>query len=240
MSAFDALFTATDFLLIGHRGAAGLESENTLPSFQRAIDLGCAAIELDVQQGATASAQWIIHDSTVDRTTNGQGPVKDLTDAELRGLRCTNNAVIPELSEALDLVTQQSQILNKTIGVNVELKGPATAAAVAETLQRYPHLPILVSSFDHGQLRRFRELDQHTDVAPLFHAWHDNINTIASELAACCINLSSRIVTARRCEHIRKSGLPILAYTVNSKRAADRLQRMGIAGVFTDRPDRFI
>ena len=117
MSAFNALFTATDFLVIGHRGAAGLETENTLPSFQRAIDFGCAAIELDVQQGATASAQWIIHDSTVDRTTNGHGRVKDLTDAELRSLRCTNNAVIPELSEALDLVTQQSHILNKKIGV---------------------------------------------------------------------------------------------------------------------------
>lgn len=240
MSAFNALFTATDFLLIGHRGAAGLETENTLPSFQRAIDLGCAAIELDVQHSATTSAQWIIHDSTVDRTTNGHGRVKDLTDAELHKLRCTNNAAIPKLGEVLDLVAQQSQILNKAIGVNVELKGPATAAAVAETLQNYPQLPILVSSFDHGQLRRFREIDQHTDVAPLFHAWHDNINAIASELAACCINLSSRIVTARRCEHLHKSGLPILAYTVNSKRAAKRLQQMGIAGVFTDRPDRFI
>ncbi|MAD06125.1 MAG: hypothetical protein CMP86_01795 [Gammaproteobacteria bacterium] len=240
MSAFNALFTATDFLLIGHRGAAGLETENTLPSFQRAIDLGCAAIELDVQHSATTSAQWIIHDSTVDRTTNGHGRVKDLTDAELHKLRCTNNAAIPKLSEVLDVVAQQSQILNKPIGVNVELKGPATAAAVAKTLLNYPNLPVLVSSFDHGQLRRFRDLDQHTDVAPLFHAWHDNINDIASELAACCINLSSRIVTARRCEHIHQSGLPILAYTVNSKRAAKRLQQMGIAGVFTDRPDRFI
>ena len=96
------------------------------------------------------------------------------------------------------------------------------------------------SSFDHSELRRFREIDPHTDVAPLFHAWQDGINDIATDLSACCINLSSRIITRTRCQHIRQSGLPILAYTVNSKRAATRLQRMGVAGVFTDRPDRFV
>ena len=68
----------------------------------------------DAQQGA--GKRPMDHpDSTVDRTTNGHGR-EDLTDAELRSLRCTNNAVIPELSEALDLVMQQSHILNKKLG----------------------------------------------------------------------------------------------------------------------------
>ena len=239
MSSFSSLFNTTEFLLIGHRGAAGLETENTLPSFQRAIDFDCAGIELDVQHGATAATPWVIHDKTIDRTTNGHGRVKDLTDAEFSTLRCTNGATIPKLDEVLDLVAQQSQILNKSIGINVELKGPGTASAVAKILQNYPHLPVLVSSFDHSQLRQFRDIDQRTDVAPLFHRWQDDVNAIATGLAACCVNLSSRIVTRRRCEHVQQIGLPILAYTVNSKRAAKRLQEMGIAGVFTDRPDKF-
>ena len=240
MSAFSTLFSTYEFLLIGHRGAAGLDTENTLPSFQLALDFGCAAVELDVLHGANAASQWVMHDSTVNRTTNGQGRVKDLTDAELQNLSCSNGAAVPRLDDVLDLVQRQAQVLNKSIGVNVELKGPMTARTVADTLQRYPSLPILVSSFDHSELRRFREIDPHTDVAPLFHAWQDGINDIATDLSACCINLSSRIVTPTRCQHIRQSGLPILAYTVNSKRAATRLQRMGVAGVFTDRPDRFV
>ena len=240
MSAFRELFNTNEFLLIGHRGAAGLETENTLPSFQRALDLGCAAIELDVQHGASGETQWVIHDHTVNRTTNGHGRVKDLTDSDLQTLRCTNGATIPKLSDVLDLVTRQSQVAATTAGVNVELKGPMTARAVADTLRNYQQIPILVSSFDHSELRRFRDIDPNTDVAPLFHAWQDSVDEIAADLSACCINLSSRIVTRRRCEQIHQSGLPVLAYTVNSQRAATRLQRMGVAGVFTDRPDRFL
>ena len=70
MSAFQALLHSTDFLIIGHRGAAGLEAENTLPSFQRALDLGCDAIELDVQcskDNHDHSPLWVIHDDTVNR-----------------------------------------------------------------------------------------------------------------------------------------------------------------------------
>ena len=242
MSAFQALLHSTDFLIIGHRGAAGLEAENTLPSFQRALDLGCDAIELDVQcskDNHDHSPLWVIHDDTVNRTTDKTGRVDQLTDAELATMLCSNGASIPTLGAVLDMVDEHNQKADVATVINVELKGRATAKPTARLLADYPQLTFLVSSFDHNELRHFRDLDSHTPVAPLFHKWHDQATTIAKELSACCINLAARLATPDRCAAIQAHNLEVLAYTVNSKSTAKRLQNMGVKGIFTDRPDLF-
>ncbi len=218
------------FSIIGHRGAAGLVAENTLPSFRRAVELGVAAIELDIYWHD--GELLIIHDDTLNRTTNGRGQLTRRSITELRQLDAGAGAQIPLLAEVFASVPAQ-------VAINLELKGPACAAPVAAALALWlpPH-DVLVSSFDHAQLRDFRAVNTSTPVAPLFHRSAQNMLEVGAELGACAINLSSRIATASRLAAIRDAGFGAVVYTVNSLRSARRLARDGATGVFTDRPDR--
>src|SRR5438552_7713720 len=102
-------------IAVGHRGAAGLEPENTLRSFRRAIELECDMAECDVHR--TRDDQLaIIHDETVDRTTNGSGPTSSFTLAELQRLDAGDGERIPTLDEVLETVKGHLKLL-------VELKG---------------------------------------------------------------------------------------------------------------------
>src|SRR5438046_1238870 len=90
-------------IVTGHRGAAGLEPENTLRSFRRACDLGVDRVETDVH--LTRDRRLVcIHDATVDRTTDGSGAVGDLTLEEIRRLDAGKEERIPTLTEAIDVV----------------------------------------------------------------------------------------------------------------------------------------
>src|SRR4051794_29972802 len=106
------------FLIIGHRGAAGLEPENTLRSFARAIEIGVDAIELDVY--CVDDRLVVIHDDTLERTTNGRGEVMKSTFAALRQLDAGRGERIPTLEEVFAAVPER-------LTVNVELKGSGTA-----------------------------------------------------------------------------------------------------------------
>ncbi len=220
----------TGFSIIGHRGAAGLVAENTLPSFQRAVQLGVDAIELDVYWHA--GELLVIHDDTLNRTTNGRGRLTGLELPQLRALDAGDGAQIPLLAEVFASVPGR-------VAINLELKGPATAAPVAAALALWnpPH-DILVSSFEHEQLHQFRAINTTTAVAPLFHRPSKQMLQTGKELGACAININARIATASRLGAIRAAGFGAVVYTVNSLRSAKRLARDGATGVFTDRPDR--
>ena len=229
------------FLVIGHRGAAGLAPENTLPSFRRALDIGCQGIELDVHavHDATGEQQLVvIHDDTVDRTTNGQGPVSRHTAEHIAELDAGDGNRIPRLAEVTALVARH--IADTKPLINIELKGKGTAAPTARFLQTHPGLAVLVSSFNHKELAEFRELDEITPLAPLFERARGNMLETALKLGASCINLSNRLAKASVIEQCSEAGFPVLIYTVNRLHEAQRLKALGVAGVFTDRPDRLI
>jgi glycerophosphoryl diester phosphodiesterase len=217
------------FLIIGHRGAAGLEPENTLRSFARAIALDVDAIELDVYR--VEDALLVIHDDTLERTTNGRGKVMESSFAALRALDAGAGECIPTLDEVLDLVAGR-------VAVNIELKGEATAAPAAHVIGAYPSTEFLVSSFAHLELTQFRALDATTPVAPLFHRTSAKMFEIADALQAWSINLSAKIATVELLQEIGAAGFRSLVYTVNDYAQAEALQRAGAAGVFTDYPDR--
>lgn len=220
---------ADTVVVIGHRGAAGLAPENTLPGFRRAYACGVSAVELDVY--AVEDELVVIHDATLQRTTNGNGPVMGQTLAALRTLDAGDGWPVPLLSEVI-------AELPAGVGLNVELKGPETAAPVAEALARHPGLDSLVSSFTHPELRRFRELDGHTPVAPLFARWRPNVWRVAAGLNARAVNVSRNAVTRERLADARQRGLQAFIYTVNDLAEARRYIAWGATGIFTDYPDR--
>lgn len=216
-------------VVIGHRGAAGLAPENTLPGFRRAIACGVSAVELDVY--VVEGQLVVIHDATLQRTTNGSGPVMGQTLAALRALDAGDGWPVPLLSEVI-------AELPAGVGLNVELKGPETAGPVAAELARHTGLDSLVSSFSYPELRRFREHDAHTPVAPLFARWRPNAWRVAAGLDARAINVSRNAATRERLAEAGRRGLKTFIYTVNDLSEARRLIAWGAAGLFTDYPDR--
>jgi glycerophosphoryl diester phosphodiesterase len=218
-------------LIIGHRGAAGLCPENTVASFQRAVELGVDAVELDVH--LCENELCVIHDATLERTSNGEGAVANYSLTELRKLDAGQGEKIPLLREVFLLLPDH-------VGINVELKGAGTAEALADFMTGYADRDVLVSSFDHALLEKFQKLSPLVPVAPLFSKWRNNPADAAKKLQSRFVNLSRKIVTPQRCREITAEALGILVYTVNNPEEARALFEMGVSGVFTDYPDRLM
>lgn len=224
------MLAESGFLIIGHRGAAGLMPENTLAGFRHAAALGVDAVELDVH--SADGRLVVIHDARVERTTNGAGAVASLSFAALRALDAGAGERIPTLGEVLDALPQR-------IGVNVELKSAGTAEPAARLLANCTR-PLLASSFDPAELARFRALCPSTPCAVLAERWHPTLRTTAAALDAWSINLADRSATPGRIAAARRWGRRCLVYTVNDAQRARQLREMGAHGVFTDFPDRLL
>ena len=220
---------STTFLIIGHRGAAGLEPENTVRSFKRALEIGVDAIELDVY--CVDDRLVVIHDDTLERTTNGRGEVMATSYDALRKLDAGKGERIPTLDEVLELA-------GTDITVNIELKGKGTAAPVARCIAAHPQVDTLISSFEHAELTRFHRAAPDAKVAPLFHRESSRMFEIAESLHAWSINLSVKLASADRLATITEHGYRSLVYTVNDLAIAQRLKSDGATGIFTDYPDR--
>lgn len=225
-------------LIIGHRGAAGLLPENTLAGFAGAVDLGVDGVELDVHMAQ--SEVVVIHDERVDRTTNGTGRVSELSFAELRRLDAGAGQPIPTLKEVLELLPEH-------VMVNIELKGPGTALPVAGILgdradgEQTADLPsLLVSSFDHDELRRFHDICPGVPCAPLAKRFSEDLEATVRGLDAWSVNLSLRTATEAHVRAVRNWGRRCFVYTVNDIGTAHALSAIGVTGVFTDYPDRLV
>lgn len=215
-------------LVIGHRGAAGLAPENTLPGFRLAYELGVSAVELDVHLAADHLV--VIHDDTLERTTDGRGKIASLDLQTLRSLDAGGESPIPLLEEVLAELPQG-------VGVNIELKGPNTAVPTAKFLTAFPELDLLVSSFDYRELAYFHHLNHEVRVAPLFNRWRTDAWQIVEDLDAWSINLSLKIVNQVITEEAEKRGIKVLIYTVNDLSVARQVLTQGATGVFTDYPN---
>ncbi len=223
------MHTAGAFLVIGHRGACGLEPENTLRSFTRALDIGVDAVELDVY--CVEERLVVIHDDTLERTTNGSGDVLSTPFDTLRALDAGHGERIPTLDEVFALVAERAI-------VNIELKSDGSADLVARCIAEHPRAQTLVSSFHHRELARFVAASPHTKVAPLFHRASPKMFDIAASLRAWAINLETKLASEERLRAIADRGYRSFVYTVNDPAVATRLKAHGATGIFTDFPDR--
>jgi len=222
-------------IIIGHRGAAGHLPENTLPSFQKALDFGVPMIELDVY--SVEGKLMVIHDDRVDRTTDGEGYVSDLSVDELRKLDAGDSAKIPFLEEVLDLI-------DRKCAVNVELKGENTAEPVAQMIAEYvgeknwKHDDFLVSSFNHPELALFQKHNADVPVGALIEAIPIDYARFAADLGAKFLNCSVDFVNQKFVDDAHARGLEVLVYTVNHPDDFARMKALGVDGVFSNYPDR--
>lgn len=222
-------------LRIGHRGAMGYAPENTLLSFQKALDLKVDMIELDVQLCKTGELV-VIHDLTVDRTTNGEGYVSELTLEELKKLNAGEDQQIPLLTEVLDFI-------DRKVKVNIELKGKGTAYKVGQLIyeyiknNRWKGEDFIVSSFDHQELKLFKQGYPKIPVGVLiYHLPHD-LAQLAEDFKAQYLNASLAFYSKELVEDAHERGIQVLIYTVNDKKDIERCRKDGVDGVFSNYPD---
>jgi glycerophosphoryl diester phosphodiesterase/endonuclease/exonuclease/phosphatase family metal-dependent hydrolase len=223
-------------LIIAHRGASGYALENSLPAFQKAVEMEADMIELDVftlKDGEVVC----FHDANLKRLTGTEGQIADYTLAELNQLMLGGKYKIPRLRDALLLTDKQLRI-------NIELKGPGTAvptyAIINEFIREHGWKleDFHISSFKHDELKVMRGLDQHIEIGILPNGAPLKALKIGEEIGAYSINAYSGSLNAASIKEIRNAGFKIFAWTTNSPAEIRRLLDLGIDGFITNYPDR--
>ena len=221
-------------LKIGHRGASGYNPENTLSSFEKAMELGVDMIELDVHVCKSGEVV-VIHDDTINRTTNGKGKVRLKTLDELKNVEIKNGEKIPTLFEVLELV-------DKKVKVNIELKGENTAIPVLEIIEEFVSKKgwdfedFLVSSFDFEKLREIK--NPKVRIGVLSKGDFEEALKFAEEVKAYSIHLSLEIMNSEFLGEAHGKGFKVFVYTANEPMEVKKSQELGVDGIFSDYPDR--
>ena len=223
-------------LTIGHRGAKAHVAENTLESFAYALANGANGIELDVHRCASGELV-VIHDFTIDRTTNGSGEVSKLPWQQLRNFSVEGSYKIPLLSEVLDLA-------GPDVFINVELKGRCTAKPVALMLEEYVHNRgfsynnIIVSSFQQEELEAIHAVAPQIPLGILTQASVTEAWDWAERYSAKALHPHFSLLTEINVRKAQEAGYKIFTWTVNDPDDIARMRAYGVDGIISDYPER--
>ncbi len=221
-------------ICFAHRGASGHAPENTLAAFIKAVELGADWIEMDVY--TVQNELVVIHDSRLERTTNGKGYVTRHRLEYLRKLDAGDGEKIPLLYEVLDVTAGQ-------IRVNIELKGPKTAGPVCDLIDHYiknhgwRYEDFLVSSFDHKQLRQAKTRSPRLPVAPNLRTNRFRHTEWEGKMAPYSIHCDLAHATPSLIDKIHSHHCPAFVFTANRAEEIKKLEQMGVDGVFTNYPE---
>lgn len=212
---------------IGHRGAPREFPENTLAAFERALELGADAIELDVH--ATADGVVVVHhDPVLGAGTagawRGRG-IETLTWGELQGVEIAPGLTIPSIAQVLDLVGARATVY-------VEIKGRDIHDLVADALRDSP-APCAVHSFDHDAIARMASIAPSIPRGLLFEEPGDVVDALRAARARDAW-LHWRLVDRALVDVVHAMGGRAIAWTVNSREEVARLASLGIDGICTD------
>jgi glycerophosphoryl diester phosphodiesterase len=226
-------------LNMAHRGASGTFPENTLSAFRAAIDAGADMCELDVQL-TRDGAVVVIHDDTVDRTTDGKGEVAELTLAELKqldaGARFKDGTLKDERIPTLDEVFG---VTAGRCGLNIELKAGGLEHQVAQTMQaRGAFKDSIVSSFEWEYLKKIQQLHFNVRIALLADDKPVDLMMNAVAMRAHAINPRWDMVTADLCKAAHERGLKVYTWTVDADARMRALIECGVDGIMTNFPER--
>jgi glycerophosphoryl diester phosphodiesterase len=223
--------------IIAHRGASGLAPENTLKAIRLALALGAQAIEIDVQQAD--GELWVFHDRRLERCTNGGGVLTAQSRAYLAGLDAGEGEPIPTLWQVMEAIAGKAEL-------HIELKGAHTADEVARLTRRaeaqlgFAPAHWVVSSFHHPELARFAALRPEIRLGALTATIPFTLAAFAAELGAWSLNCDVDFVDAALVMDAHRRGLKVLVYTVDHTADLTALVAIGVDGIFTNRPDRFL
>lgn len=233
-------------LKIAHRAAAGHNLENTLSAFKKALTFKVDMIEFDVHLTKDKRVV-VIHDSTVNRTTNGKGKVSDLTFKEIRKLITKNKERIPTLEEVLDLVKEKCTL-------NIEVKDGKATEKVMEVLNKKKYSDVVISSSSVYALSKVKDFEK----ALVFYAienefWQTIIDSVclyflsftqqiilirAKESGVHTVNLNRKLAHKKVINFLHDENMLVNVWTLNGRKAIEKFKKRGVDGIFSDFPER--
>lgn len=221
--------------VIAHRGVPVMAPENTIAGLRKAKELGAEWIEFDLRM--TRDDEVIVmHDSSVDRTTNGVGDVDDLTFEALANLDAGDGQQIPLFDRWVRVA------LSLGININPEIKttrreAPIIAEKVHHVLRAlWPdHLaPPLISCSEQRCLEAYRDIDPDAHLAFVTKGMPFRWRTRLSNMGVSALVMAKQRITVNRVQALHDEGYLVLAYTVNELSEAEKLFEMGVDSIFTD------
>ncbi|WP_113907843.1 glycerophosphodiester phosphodiesterase [Aliidiomarina celeris] len=220
-------------LLIAHRGASAVAPENTLASFERALDAKADGIEIDIIE--VDGEIYVFHDRYLERLAAQPGRIQDLTQAQISTLKVFGQHPIPTLQETLSFL--QGRCL-----LNIEMKSEIDTHRLAALLdwacaeQGFANNQLLVSSFDHHWLQSLKNLRPQTLLGALTASCHLDYAAFATTLEAWSAHIDINVVNSRFVEDAHQRGLKVFVYTVDEAHDIAWLKKMGVDGIFTNHP----
>ena len=220
-------------LNIAHRGASAYKPENTLASFQKAIDLNVDMVEFDIRLSKDKKIV-VIHDQTVNRTTDGKGKVQNKDLEQLKLLNAGAGELIPTLQEALTLIGGRCLI-------NIEIAERGIAKRLAEALQPFYYMwdSIVISSFSFKELKIFYYYMPTLKVSYLSEELTVRSIKEISQLPIYSLNLNKGSLREDLMDWLHSMSFKVFAFTVNTEEDLKKMRNLSVDGVFTDCPDIF-
>jgi glycerophosphoryl diester phosphodiesterase len=230
-------------ILIGHRGGSLEAPENTMASFRHALDLGIRYVELDVQM-TSDGVPVVLHDPTLDRTTNGTGPVRDVTFAELSTLDAGSHFSpefagerVPTLREVLELcVAAGAGVVAEIKDVRLYTGMEERVAALMGEMWTRGAEDLWCISFDHAAIRKMRTLDAALPLGYLYPPDQQEFVAPDDTVQAYCPFYQSAIARPDQVQRAHDLGKFVFVWTVNTREDMLALARTGVDGIVSDRP----
>jgi glycerophosphoryl diester phosphodiesterase len=219
--------------VVGHRGAAGVLPENTLKGYRYAIELGVQYVECDIR--LTRDERLVVmHDATVDRTTNGSGAIRSLDFACVRALDAGDGEQVPTLDEVLSLVNGKVKLL-------CELKGEGVEEAAVDTVLKRGMAPdVVFTSFHLDRIARVKERDSGLQIGAIFSEPSDDDIARALEMGVVGVGIQYKSLCLRMVEHVLGADTDLRAWNPDTLREQKAMIALGVSGVSSNRPDILI
>lgn len=219
--------------IMGHRGAPADEPENTLRSFARALAVGVAAVELDVQLTKDGRLA-VIHDETLDRTTNGRGPVQAFTLAELKRLDAGRGEPVPSLEEVFELVQGKAHLV-------VELKQPEAAGALLDFFEERRAFEFAtIISFWHPAVKALKKAESRLSTGILMVGCPVDPVGLARAADADALILQYAYVTPELVAAAHENGLLVYVWNIDDTNTLKPYLSMNLDAICTNRPQEII
>ncbi|KIL44325.1 glycerophosphodiester phosphodiesterase [Jeotgalibacillus soli] len=232
--------------IFAHRGSSGRYPENTMKAFNEALKTGCDGIELDVQQ-TNDGELVVIHDETVNRTTNGRGAVALMNWREISSLDASYNKKkwfvrhrIPHLEEVLEWLTNNDMVCNIELKNNkVPYKGMEEKVLQKIAQYRLDERMIL-SSFNHQSVSELNNLAPNMEKAPLYSKKGINPLLLAQSVGATSVHANFRAISYEQMKQCQQASVAVRLYTLNRSNALQRWMESGVDAIITDYPEKAI
>lgn len=226
---------AGKIFLIGHRGAAALEPENTLRAFRKGIECKADAIEFDVRKTKDGKLA-VIHDAELWRTTNGKGFVKDFTLEELKRLNAGKGEEMPELGETLEFI---KAICGEELFIYIilEIKEEGTEEAIAEIVDASGMKKnVIFVSFSPASVRAMKNFMPGSVAGIIFSTPPLNPVGLAEDTGADILLPKYTILSKELVEKAHRNGILVYTWTLNATSAMENAVSLGVDGFASDDP----